>query len=329
MIIVDKNIKDGSLQVTLEIEKERLKQEGMDSCVPGAFREFLKLENLRIIGKPEVTGISETADGGLVFSVEAELYPEVTLGEYKGLHVAESREENEEAFAMAVLKKACDNMEGDVPDTMIDQKLDALIAQEKLKVSRDAIYHLLADTVEVLKQAYKETGVSRPAAQVRSEAMDIMLQTVSGDNQDPSRDYMKQQIRLLAEQYRPAPEGFDETLDQLFAKRDRKKSQMTAEELAAEAFDAYLGSIDLDQDKWRKQRRQEAAESARCDLLLEAVAEAEQIQLTEVDINGMLSRIAAECGMEVAEVMDQIDLEPIRSQLLRDKAYDLLLESAL
>ena len=52
---------------------------------------------------------------------------------------------------------------------------------------------------------------------------------------------------------------------------------MTPEELAADAFGAYLGSIGLDEKRWRAERRAEAEESARCDLLLEAVAEAEGI----------------------------------------------------
>lgn len=72
---------------------------------------------------------------------------------------------------------------------MVEQKLDAMLAQEKLRASGDAIYHVLADTIVILKTAYREAGAERPVRQVREEAMDLMLQTVSGDNQEVSRDF--------------------------------------------------------------------------------------------------------------------------------------------
>lgn len=315
-----------------EIEKiygsEALGDLAIDRAVPDLYRKFLTEQALRIVGRPEVTSIARIPDGGVIFSVRASLYPQVKLGCYKGLKVAQDRENNEEEFKMAVLKKACENMTGEVPEAMAEQKLDSLAAQERLRVNGDAVYHLLADVAYALREGYKAAGASRSAAQVRAEATDIMLQTVSGENSNPSQKFIARQIRSLAERYHTLPDDYDETLDRIFAKRAAQKAQMTPEQLAAEAFTAYLGSIDTDEAKWRQERREEAIESARCDLLLEAVAKAEGLEVTEREISEMVARIAEQCGMEPDEALPQIDLEPVRQQLLRDQACRLLLDSA-
>ena len=315
-----------------EVEKiygpEALGGLAIDLAVPAAYKKFLAEQQLRVVGRPEVSSAAILPDGGAIFSVSAALYPQVKLGRYKGLKVPQRRGNNEEEFKMAVLKQACENMAGEVPDAMAEQKLDALAAQEKLRVNGDAVYHLLADVVYALGEGYRSAGASRSAAQVRAEATDIMLQTVSGDNSDPSQKFIAGQIRSLAERYHTLPDDYDETLDKIFAKRAAQKAQMMPEQLAAEAFAAYLGSIDMDEAKWRRERREEAIESARCDLLLEAVAKAEGLEVTESELSGVVARIAEQCGLEPDEALPQIDLEPVAQQLLRDKACRLLLDSA-
>ena len=105
-------------------------------------------------------------------------------------------------------------------------KLDAMLAQEKLRASGDAIYHVLADTIVILKTAYREAGAERPVRQVREEAMDLMLQTVSGDNQEVSREFFCGQIRHLTERYHSLPEDYDKILDQIIEKRKKDKASM-------------------------------------------------------------------------------------------------------
>lgn len=315
-----------------EIEKlygeEALWNEALDLCIPVFYRNFLQSEKIRTLGRPEVTEIARTMDGGFMFSVQAERYPKVELGDYKGLAVTADKKDGE-AFRMAVLKAACDNMTGEVSDAMVEAKLDALAAREKLTVGQDSVYHLLGDTAAVLSKAYKATGVTRPMAQVQSEAMDIMLETVSGNNADPSQDFLAGQIAHLVAQYRPLPADFGDVMDRLFAERAQEKAGMTPEEAASEAFDAYLGSINLNESAWRRERREEAAESARCDLLLDAVADREGLALTDDEITGMILKIADASGVTPEEVRDAIDLEALKGQMLRDKACDLLLDAAV
>jgi trigger factor len=87
--------------------------------------------------------------------------------------------------------------------------------------------------------------------------------------------------------------------------------------------------------QWRIQARRQAELSAREDLLLEAVAEAEDLEVDEDEIMAEIRAIAAENAtdpfeqIEPLEVLGQIGRGPIVEKLLRDKARRLIIKSAV
>lgn len=301
--------------------------EALDRCVPRMYSEYLAQEKIRTVGRPKLTSVTWMEGGGAAFTVEADVYPAVELGAYKGLSVNVDAKD-EEAFAAAVLTLACQNMSAQVPDGMVEQKLDAMLAAEKMQMGKDPIYHVLADCVSILKAVYEECDVNRPMSQIQAEAMDVMLQTVSGDNKTVSADRFEALLAELVERYRPVPKHFRATLEQVMEKRRRQKDAMQPEEQIGEAFKAYLGSIELNEQLWRKERKPQAAQAARFDLMLAAVAEAEKLEISDSEMEQALSAIAENCNMELDEVMAAVDFEPIRQQLLRDKARLLIVQSA-
>lgn len=306
-----------------------LYDEGLDILIPQYLQEFLKNDKIRIVGKPEVKEISYDEDGGVTFRIEADMYPQIELGQYCGIEVPFQRSDKEH-FERAVLQKACENMKGDVPKHMVEHKLNAMAAKEKLNVSRDAIYHLLADTIVVLEDAYKGAGVHRPFVQIREEALDMMLQTVSGDNKEVKKEFFIHLVRTYVERYHSLDADFDAKVDEAIQRRMKKKASMTPDELTNEAFVAYLGSLGLDEKQWRKERETQAAKEVCYDLLLDEVAVREEITVSEQELNGYLNQIAMQCQMELEEVREKIgDVAPIRWQMQRDKARELILRSAV
>ncbi|MCQ4637051.1 trigger factor family protein [Anaerovorax odorimutans] len=303
--------------------------ESIETAVQLFFDRFLAAEKLRIIGKPQVTEVCCPPDKSLEFTVKADLYPEVRLGQYKGIQASVKREENEMAFMDQVLNIACDNMDADVTEPLIAQKLDAMIAQEKLNIHQDSIYYLLADTTAVLTDVYHIAGSYRPAEQVKAEALDIMLQAVSSDNQEQEVPFIKAQMKAMAARYNDLSEDFDRQIDEAFERRRTKKAAMTGDDIADEAFTAYLGTIGLDEEKLRKERRREAVRAVRCDLLFDAVAQAERLTVYQDEMDAELNQIARQYQMELEDVIEGVDPEPIRWKLLRDRACKLILESAV
>lgn len=303
--------------------------EALDLCVPALYNQFLSDNNLRIIGSPQLTEVTWMEGGGASFTVTCDLYPEVKLGTYKGIQTTCKREDDEESFAANVLTQACVNMTADVPEGMILQKLNSMMAQEKLRIGQDPIYHVLADCIEILKKAYHETGVHRPKNQVDAEALDIMLQTVSMDNQKMTKEFFITLLKDLIQRYRSVPQNIDIILDELIEERNKQKSAMTPEEKTNEAYLAYLSSLELTEEQWHKQHYEQAADAARFDLLLNAVAKQENLIVTETDLHQVYSEIAQQCDLEIEEVLTAIDSRAVQEQLLRDKARYLILDNAV
>ena len=60
-------------------------QDAMDELAPAAFDMGVKEGELNIVGAPAITDVKVTDDKGVDYTFSAEIYPAVTLGEYKGL----------------------------------------------------------------------------------------------------------------------------------------------------------------------------------------------------------------------------------------------------
>ena len=61
-------------------------EDAINLLFPEAFKEAVESEKLDAIGNPSVTAV-DTTDGVLTLTVETDVYPTVTLGQYKGLEV--------------------------------------------------------------------------------------------------------------------------------------------------------------------------------------------------------------------------------------------------
>ena len=304
-----------------------LYDEALEKIVPELFGKFLDDECIRITGKPEMYDM-QFENGGVTFSIKAYMYPDIEPGQYRDICVPFRRSGEQEQFEKAVLQKACENMKGEIPPHMIEQKLDSVIAREKMNIAGEAIYHLLADALVILKDAYNAAGVARPLVQVRREAMDLMLQTVSEEHAADWQSFFRDEITVMAERYHALPEDFSRQLDNIIDSRMRDKSAMKQDDLIDEVFSAYLGSLELTEEQWRNQRQLQAAKEVCLDLLLDAVASEENLEVSDGEIRHAVEEIAAQCGAEPEEAESSIDLRALKWKLLRDKAAALVIDSA-
>ena len=60
-------------------------QDAMDELAPAAFDQGVKEGELNIVGAPAITDVQVTDEKGVEYTFSAEIYPAVTLGQYKGL----------------------------------------------------------------------------------------------------------------------------------------------------------------------------------------------------------------------------------------------------
>lgn len=206
---------------------------------------------------------------------------------------------------------------------MLSRKVDALVAAEKLQVSQNPIYHVLADITYILNAAYNMTDIVRPLPQIQSESMDIMLECLSSDQKDVSSAFFKQRLTKEVKKYRPIPELFMDELDDVILKRRKKMQNMTAEERADEAFSAYLGSINTTEEMMRDSMSDFAGDMVRQDIRLDEIIEENNITVSEEELENAYKNLAMQCEVPVNQVKEQLDSSSLSRQLKRDKAQRL------
>ena len=104
-------------------------QDAIDDMAPGAFEFGLNESGLKIVGAPSVAGLDVTEERTAVYTFEVTLYPEVTLGQYKGL----------EAEKNAV----------EVTDEQVNEEIDAVRRRNSRKVSIDDRAAQMGDTANI------------------------------------------------------------------------------------------------------------------------------------------------------------------------------------
>ena len=60
-------------------------EEAINIAFPDAYEAAVKEQDLRVVGYPEVEMVGECTRDGFTFKATVPVYPEVTLGQYKGL----------------------------------------------------------------------------------------------------------------------------------------------------------------------------------------------------------------------------------------------------
>ena len=60
-------------------------QDAMDDLAPGAYAFGVKEAELRVVGQPRISDVNVTEEKTVEFTFDVTTYPEVTLGEYKGI----------------------------------------------------------------------------------------------------------------------------------------------------------------------------------------------------------------------------------------------------
>lgn len=76
-------------------------EDGLEEIFPQVYEEAVVKQDVKAVGRPSLTNMDIAEDGVVTITIETEVYPEVTLGEYKGLEVekAEAQVSDEEVAA--------------------------------------------------------------------------------------------------------------------------------------------------------------------------------------------------------------------------------------
>ena len=98
---------------------ERIKQEAIENLMPKAISQAVSENNLDIIAQPYITNYTFNVGEDLTVVAKAELRPEVTLGQYKGLKL----EVKDSVIEKDALQKQLDRLleQNSTQETVIDR----------------------------------------------------------------------------------------------------------------------------------------------------------------------------------------------------------------
>ena len=80
-------------------------EDAVNEIFPEIYTKAVTEQQIKAVGAPSVTDMDTPAEGGVVLTVETELYPEVTLGQYKGIEVPKMEVKIEDAEVDAELSR--------------------------------------------------------------------------------------------------------------------------------------------------------------------------------------------------------------------------------
>ena len=93
-------------------------------------------------------------------------------------------------------------------------------------------------------------------------------------------------------------------------------------------FDQYLQMMGMTMDDMKKNAKESAQELVRRELVLHAVAQAENLTVTDEELEPVYEELAKQYGVSVDEVKKHIPAEDVRKDQLDRKAVELIVNSA-
>jgi trigger factor len=160
-------------------------------------------------------------------------------------------------------------------------------------------------TLEDLKSRIRRDLEKREARRVDAETRDALIRAA-----------------LLKNDFEVPPALVERAIDSML--------EGTAERFARQGVD--IRRLDLDVARLRAGLRENALLQVKGALLLEAIADAEKIEVGDADVQAEAARLAEELGVPVAKVQGQIrggdSLQALKNKIRADKAMDFLTSQA-
>ncbi len=85
-------------------------EDGLEEIFPEVYEEAVVKQDLKAIGRPSLTDMDISDDGIVTITISTDVYPEVTLGEYKGLEVEKTEVSVSDEQVQAELDRMAQNV---------------------------------------------------------------------------------------------------------------------------------------------------------------------------------------------------------------------------
>ena len=358
-------------------------EDAVNEIFPDIYTKAIVEQELKAVGSPSVSNMDTPDEGGVVLTIETELYPEVTLGQYKGLEVPKHEVKVEESEVDAEVNRMAErnarietvdraaangdtvviDFEGFVDDqpfqggkaedysltlgsgSFIPGFEDALVgavAGEERDVNvtfpEDYSAKELAGKPAVFKCKVHEVKES-----IKPELDDEFAKDVSEfDTLDALKDDIRTRFTKSREEQNER--AFESAAVQMAAANmtcnipacmideqvDHQIEQF-AYQLQSQGMkmEDYVKMVGGDLSSLRASMRPMAEQTVRSDILLSEIAHAENLEVTDEEVEEELKKLAEQYQMELDKVKAAVDTAAVKSDLMGRKAAKLITDSAV
>ena len=357
-------------------------EEAVNIVLPDAYAGAVKEQELEVVGYPKVE-LLEVGKNGMSFKAAVAVYPEVTLGQYKGLEAPKGEvnvteedinarlgEMAERNSRMVDQDRAVEN--GDIANIDFKGYLDGVPfeggegagfdlgigsgqfvpgfeeqlvgmapGEEKdIDITFPENYHAeLAGKAVVFHVKVNAVKVKELPALDDEFAKDVSeeFDTLAQLKEDVAKSLREEREAAANTAFENAlmekvaqgitadiPDAMIE--EQTYAFMENFKRQLQSQGLTMEQ---YMQMANTDEEALLAQAREPAEQQVRMDLAIAAIIKAENIVVTEEDVEAELQRRANEFKMDVETLRKYLGEAMIREQLLRNKVVAVVAESAV
>lgn len=357
-------------------------EDASTAAAPEAFAFAVEQEKLRPVGRPGVENVAYTPEKGAVLTFRTDVWPEVTLGQYKGLEAeraavtvedtevdAEVERMRKQNARLVTVERAAadgDSVNIDYRGTVDGVAFEGGAAEGHTLVlgSHSFIPGFEEQVVGMSAGEEKDVNVTFPdkyhaedlagkaavfhvkCNEVKVEELPELDDEFAKDNDFDTLQALRDDVRERLEKSKKeaSDNAFEDALvdkavenmtvdvpESMIEERMDSMLREYAQYMAGQGIrmEEYLKMVGSDVATFREGSRATAVKQTKTELLLEAVAKAEGLEVTEEDLKAEYEKIAGMYGMKVEDVEKAMDAEGLREDLLRRKAGILILENGV
>ena len=357
-------------------------EDAVNEIFPEIYTTAIVDQQLRAVGSPSVSNMDTPDEGGVVLTIETELYPEVTLGQYKGIEVPKREVKVEESEVDAELSRMAErnarietvDRAAQMGDTVVidfegfeggkpfqggkaeDYSL-TLGSGSFIPGFEEALVGAVAgeerDVNVTFPENYAKELAGKPAVfkckvhevkeSIKPELDDEFAKDVSEfDTLDALKNDIRERFTKSREEQNER--AFESSAVQLAAANmtcnvpacmideqvdhqiEQFAYQLQSQGMKMEDYTKMIGG---DLSSLRQSMRPMAEQTVRSDILLSEIARAENLEVTDEEVEEELKKLAEQYQMELDKVKAAVDTAAVKSDLMGKKAAKIITDNAV
>ena len=357
-------------------------EDGLEEIFPEIYKFAVIDQEVKAVGRPSLTNMDINEEGVVTLTLTTDIYPEVTLGEYKGLEVEKAEATVTDEQVQAELDRMAQNVastetvdraaemgdtanidfegfdngvpfdggKGENHDLKLgsgsfvpgfeEQIVGMTAGEEKdIDITFPEDYHKeLAGKAVVFHVKLNKVTTTEVPAQDDEFAKDVSefdtLEELRSDIRAKALERAQKQIDSAFEQAAVEKAAENVTVELpnglIEAELDNQMERFAYQlQMSGYSMEQYAKMMGGDVNTMRNAFRPAAEKQAKINVMLEKVAEVEEITVTDEDVEAEMAAMAAQYELEVEKVKEMVPAEEVKANLKTRKAVKVIVDAAV